>query len=146
MAQPISDLVYTWVMPRFDEIKPFVREALDYCLETRLGFGGMIGQGGYPPCMLDGDMRYYAANLGNIYRSPDHDQQFYKAPGCRECSFDPWCLGVRRLYVETYGDAEIKPFTADVAAMMPAGVRALEPAAPPPGSLVQLRPRRTAGA
>lgn len=146
VAQPISDLVYTWVMPRFDEIKPFVREALDYCLETRLGFGGMIGQGGYPPCMLDGDMRYYAANLGNIYRSPDHDQQFYKAPGCRECSFDPWCLGVRRLYVETYGDAEIKPFTADVAAMMPAGVRALEPAAPPPGSLVQLRPRRTAGA
>lgn len=120
IAQPISDLVYTWVMPRFDEVKPFMREALDYCLETGVGFGGMIGQGGYPPCMLDGDLRYYAANLPNIYKSPDHDRQFYKAERCRECSFDPWCLGVRRYYVDTYGDAEITPFRADVPAAPPA--------------------------
>lgn len=140
VAQPISDLVYTWVMPTFDEIKPFMKEALDYCLETRLGFGGMIGQGGYPPCMLDGDMRYYEANLGNIYRSPDHDQQFHKSQGCRECSFDPWCLGVRKLYVETYGEGEIRPFTADIAAPLPQAARVTEGAAPQ--GLVQLRLRR----
>lgn len=138
VAQPISDLVYTWVMPTFDEIKPFMKEALDYCLETRLGFGGMIGQGGYPPCMLDGDMRYYEANLGNIYRSPDHDQQFHKTQGCRDCSFDPWCLGVRKLYVETYGDHEVRPFTAVIAATPPA--RSTE--APAVQGLVQLRVRR----
>lgn len=112
VAQPISDLVYTWVMPTFDEIKPYMRAALDYCLEEKVGFGGMIGQGGYPPCMLDGEMKYYGANLGNIYRSSDWDEQFVKPDKCRQCSFDPWCLGVRRLYVETYGDAEIKPFSA----------------------------------
>lgn len=114
IAQPISDLVYTWVMPTFTEIKPFMRAALDYCLETEVGFGGMIGQGGYPPCMLDGDMRYYARNLGNIYRSADHDEQFYKSPRCRDCSFDPWCLGVRRAYVDTYGDAELLPFRTPI--------------------------------
>lgn len=132
IAQPISDLVYTWVMPRFDEVRPFMREALDYCIEHEVGFGGMIGQGGYPPCMLDGDLRYYAGNLANIYKSADHDRQFYKAPRCSGCAFDPWCLGVRRDYVDTYGDAEIQPFRADVTAIT---------SAPPREQLVQLRRR-----
>ncbi len=114
VAQPISDLVYNWVIPRFDEIAPFMREALDYCLETRVGFGGMIGQGGYPPCMLGGDLRYYRENLRNIYRSSDWQDQFHKSPRCSGCSFDPYCLGVRKLYVETYGDAELVPFTASL--------------------------------
>ncbi|MEZ4409259.1 MAG: radical SAM protein [Polyangiales bacterium] len=142
VAQPISDLVYTWVMPTFDEIKPYMREALDYCLDARVGFGGMIGQGGYPPCMLDGEMKYYGANLGNIYRSPDWDEQFTKPDKCRACSFDPWCLGVRRLYVETYGDAEIKPFTAEIQGEPP------RPAAKPATAenLVTLRVRREASA
>lgn len=138
VAQPISDLVYTWVMPRFDEIAPFMRDALDYCLDTKVGFGGMIGQGGYPPCMLGGDMRYYEQNLENIYRSADFDEQFYKAPRCAECSFDPYCMGVRKLYVETYGDAELVPFRADIAAIKPSEL------APLPGDrskLVQLRVR-----
>jgi hypothetical protein len=88
--------------------------ALDYCLETRVGFGGMIGQGGYPPCMLGGDLRYYRENLRNIYRSSDWQDQFHKSPRCSGCSFDPYCLGVRKLYVETYGDAELVPFTASL--------------------------------
>lgn len=119
IAQPISDLVYTWVMPRFDEVRPYMRQALDYCLETDVGFGGMIGQGGYPPCMLDGDLRYYERNLIHIYKSADHDAQFHKPPRCTECSFDGWCLGVRRDYVDTYGDAEIRPFQAEVPAPPP---------------------------
>jgi len=119
IAQPISDLVYTWVMPQFDEVRPYMRQALDYCLDTDIGFGGMIGQGGYPPCMLDGDLRYYERNLIHIYKSQDHGEQFYKAARCKECSFDAWCLGVRKHYVETYGEAEIKPFKADVAALPP---------------------------
>jgi MoaA/NifB/PqqE/SkfB family radical SAM enzyme len=129
VAQPISDLVYTWVMPRFDEIKPFMRAALDHCLETEVGFGGMIGQGGYPPCMLDGEMAYYAPNLRNIYRSPDYGDQFVKPPKCRACSFDPYCVGVRRIYVETYGDDEIRPFTADLDALVGDGVQPLPPTA-----------------
>ncbi|MFM7296656.1 MAG: radical SAM protein [Planctomycetota bacterium] len=160
VAQPISDLVYTWVLPRFDEIKPYMRAALNYCLETHVGFGGMIGQGAYPPCMLDGDMRYYAHNLQNIYRSPDYEDQFFKPEQCRECSFDPYCMGVRRIYVETYGDAEIRPFQVDLTPLLPDFLRPLPPGEsseksvvfaerhsgrhgpPTAGGLVQLRGRR----
>lgn len=116
IAQGISDLVYEWVIPSFTEIKPFVREALDHCLEHDIGFGGMLGQGGYPPCMLDGELKYYESVLGHIYRSADHDTQFYKSERCSECSFDPLCVGVRRSYVECYGDEEIQPFRAQIPA------------------------------
>ena len=114
IAQGISDLVFEWVIPRFSEIKPYVADALDFCLESDVGFGGMIGQGGYPPCMLDGDVRYYAGVLDKIFKSEDASSQFYKPEKCRECSFDPYCLGPRRSYVEHYGDAEIKPFRAEI--------------------------------
>jgi MoaA/NifB/PqqE/SkfB family radical SAM enzyme len=150
VAQPISDLVYTWVMPTFDELRPYVRPALDYCLDTAVGFGGMLGQGGYPPCMLDGEMKYYARNLGHIYRSKDDAEQFYKAPRCRECSFDPWCVGVRKDYVATYGDHELRPFQTPVEPLLPEPLRAralpvvqdheVDLAAPSP-PLLQLRPR-----
>jgi MoaA/NifB/PqqE/SkfB family radical SAM enzyme len=114
IAQGISDLVYDWVIPSFTEIKPFVRDALDYCLENDIGFGGMLGQGGYPPCMLDGELKYYLRALRHIYRSSDHSAQFYTSERCRECSFDASCVGVRKAYIECYGDAEIKPFHADI--------------------------------
>jgi len=114
IAQGISDLVFEWVIPTFSEIKPYVSEALDYCLETGVGFGGMIGQGGYPPCMLDGDLRYYAHVLDQVYKSADSSDQFHKPDRCRECSFDQHCLGPRKSYVEHYGDAEIVPFLGEV--------------------------------
>jgi hypothetical protein len=109
-----------------------VREALDYCLENDIGFGGMLGQGGYPPCMLDGEMKYYERVLGHIYRSGDHSAQFHKAERCRECSFDAHCVGVRKAYVECYGDAELKPFRAEIPDVAPAP-------APPPADLIVLR-------
>jgi MoaA/NifB/PqqE/SkfB family radical SAM enzyme len=116
IAQGISDLVFQWVIPTFTEIKPYVSEALDYCLESGVGFGGMIGQGGYPPCMLDGDLRYYRNVLDKVFKSDDASDQFYKPDKCKECSFDAYCLGPRRSYVEHYGDGEIKPFRAEIAA------------------------------
>jgi MoaA/NifB/PqqE/SkfB family radical SAM enzyme len=119
IAQEISDLVFQWVTPTFSEIKPFVSEALDLCLDSGIGFGGMIGQGGYPPCMLDGDLRYYEGVLDKVFRSEDSAEQFYKPEKCRACSFDPYCLGPRRSYVEHYGDAEIKPFRAEIRSPQP---------------------------
>jgi len=117
IAQGISDLVFQWVIPTFSEIKPYVSTALDHCLETGVGFGGMIGQGGYPPCMLGGDLRYYNGVLDQVYKSGDSSDQFYKSPKCVECSFDPYCLGPRRSYVEHYGDDEIQPFVAEIPAV-----------------------------
>jgi hypothetical protein len=109
IAQGISDLVFHWVIPTFTEIKPYFRDALDYCLETKVGFGGMIGQGGYPPCMLDGEVKYYAGVLDKIFKSEDSDQQFYKSEKCQQCDFNDRCLGPRRSYVKHYGEGEITP-------------------------------------
>jgi MoaA/NifB/PqqE/SkfB family radical SAM enzyme len=111
MVQGISDLVADWVVPRFTEIKPYFRNALDYCLDTSLGFGGIIGQGGYPPCMLDGDYKYHARLSKKIYRSPEHQENFYKSESCKECTFNPYCVGVRATYVDMYGDSEIQPIS-----------------------------------
>jgi MoaA/NifB/PqqE/SkfB family radical SAM enzyme len=116
IAQGISDLVYSWTIPRFTDIRPYMREALDLCMAAGIGFGGLIGQGGYPPCMLDGDLGYYEGNLSNVYRSADYDDQFYKPERCRECSFDAHCVGVRRDYIRCYGDEEIRPFQCQVVA------------------------------
>jgi sulfatase maturation enzyme AslB (radical SAM superfamily) len=136
IAQGISDLVFTGVVPTFTEIEPYVREALDHCLEHDVGFGGMIGQGGYPPCMLGGQLRYYDNVLDQVFVSEDTSEQFYKAERCRDCSFEPYCVGVRRAYADTYGDEELRPFAADLSRH--ASLRPLRDNA----GLVQLRARR----
>lgn len=109
VAQGISDLVSRWVLPTFAEIRPFVRAALDLCDARGVGYGGLIGQGGYPPCMLDGELRYYRGVLDKVYQSADAGDQFTKAPTCATCAFDAHCLGVRRDYVLRHGDAELVP-------------------------------------
>ena len=146
IAQGISDLVYRWTIPRFSDIRPHLRAALDRCLAVGFGFGGLIGQGGYPPCMLDGELKYYRPNFRNIYVSADYAQQFTKASRCTECSFEPYCVGVRRDYVACYGDDELRPFRADPAAL--ADCRRLPPPRPVDPAqghmsrdLVRLRPR-----
>ena len=129
IAQRISDLVPRWVLPTFAEIRPFVEAALDACDERGVGYGGLIGQGGYPPCMLGGELRYYRGVLDKIYASADADAQFAKAPQCRDCGFDRHCLGVRRDYLEAHGDAELVPFAVDATTLPPA---------PPPRGLIAL--------
>ncbi|MBK7071474.1 MAG: radical SAM protein [Myxococcales bacterium] len=110
IAQRISDLVPRWVLPTFTEIRPYVRAALDACDARGVGYGGLIGQGGYPPCVLSGDLRYHRGVLDKVYASTDADAQFAKAPQCARCDFDRACLGVRRDYLAQHGDAELVPF------------------------------------
>ncbi|MCB9506119.1 MAG: radical SAM protein [Myxococcales bacterium] len=109
IAQEISGQTSTWILPTFSEIRPYVKEALDFCLENDIGFSGLIGQGSYPPCMLDGDLKYYERVMHQVYRSANRSE-WYKAPRCEGCSFNEHCVGVRRSYVDTYGDDELVPF------------------------------------
>lgn len=109
-AQEISSQASPWILPSFEEIKPHVKEALDFCLDHDITFSGLIGQGGYPPCMLDGDLRYYENAMDQIHRDAGGSSDFVKAAGCSECSFDEHCVGVRRAYVRRHGDGEMRPF------------------------------------
>jgi hypothetical protein len=63
--------------------------------------------------MLDGELKYYQNAYDHLYVSDDWTDQFHKAERCQQCAFNPHCLGVRKSYVETYGDAELVPFSAD---------------------------------
>lgn len=109
-AQEISSQTSPWILPSFAEIKPHVRAALDYCLDHDIAFSGLIGQGGYPPCMLDGDLRYYEDAMDQIHRDAGGSSDFVKAERCSACSFDAHCVGVRRAYVRRHGDEEMRPF------------------------------------
>jgi MoaA/NifB/PqqE/SkfB family radical SAM enzyme len=109
-AQEISSQTSPWILPSFAEIKPHVKEALDYCLDHDIAFSGLIGQGGYPPCMLDGDLRYYENAMDQIHRDAGGSSDFVKADRCSGCSFDENCVGVRRAYVRRHGDGEMRPF------------------------------------
>lgn len=108
IAQEMSSQSSTWILPTFSEIRPYVREALDYCLGNEIEYSGLIGNGGYPPCMLDGELKYYENALTQIHTSGR--EAWYKAPRCATCQFDDRCVGIRRAYVDTHGDAEITPF------------------------------------
>jgi MoaA/NifB/PqqE/SkfB family radical SAM enzyme len=136
IAQGISDLVYAWVLPTFTEIKPYMHAALTLCRARGVGFGGLIGQGGYPPCQLDGEMAYYAGVLDKIYRSPDFGAQFHKAAACASCDFDRYCIGVRKDYVRSYGDDELRPIRIDPALL--AGATPLPTTAAAEGPLIAL--------
>ena len=83
--------------------------------------------------MLDGKLEYYTRAYEHLYISDDWRDQFHKADRCSTCAFDPHCLGVRKAYVESYGDEELRPFDAP-AASLPRGL----PVAAPTG-LVPLR-------
>lgn len=139
VAQGISDLVFPWVMPKFSEIRPHLTEALELCFEHDIGFGGLIGQGGTPPCVLGRDLRYHLPALHQVYKSADHDRQFGKGARCSECSFDAHCLGVRRQYLEIFGDAELSPLSVPV----PAAASPLQAGAAP-GDLIPARRLRKA--
>ena len=128
----VLDLVARWVLPTFTEIRPYVRRALELCLARGVGFGGLIGQGGYPPCQQGGDLRYYQGVLGKIYTSADAGEQFTKAPACARCDFDPYCVGVRRDYVERHGDAELVPFRIAPALLAGATPLSARPSSPQP--------------
>lgn len=109
-AQEISSQSSPWILPSFEEIKPHVKDALDFCLDNDITFSGLIGQGGYPPCMLDGDLRYYENAMDQIHRDAGGARDFVKADRCSQCSFDQHCVGVRRAYVRRHGDEEMRPF------------------------------------
>ncbi|MCS6798902.1 MAG: radical SAM protein [Myxococcota bacterium] len=136
VAQRMSDLVAPWLVPSFREVREPLRAALDVCDAAGIGYGGLIGQGGVPPCVLDGDLHYYRGNLGRVYLSPDWAEQFTKPPRCRDCSFDPYCVGVRRDHLALHGEDELRPFQAPPEAFE--GARPLpssRPLAPAEGSM-----------
>ncbi|MEW6202726.1 MAG: radical SAM protein [bacterium] len=96
------------ILPRFSDIKESLKKGINICIERNITFSGVAGICGIPPCILDGDMRYYP-DLHKVAAQGGGEFDFMKTPECADCSFDKYCYGIRRGYVETYGIDEIHP-------------------------------------
>jgi|GEM_PF-6181176 len=97
-AIPDADL-----LPRFSEARPYLLEALEWCLENHLRFDGLHTPCGVPYCILDGDMRYYPT-IDKAYHSGAHTY----TEQCAACRLKPNCFGPRFLYVDRFGSDEFR--------------------------------------
>ena len=103
---PLYDaLMHKGIIPRFSDIKPYLKRGIEICLERRIPYFGLSGMCGIPPCMLDGDMRCFPDIQRVVSQGGEFD--FIKSPDCINCSFDDYCFGVRRQYAELYGLDEV---------------------------------------
>lgn len=107
VAPPVEEIMLRGHVPRFTEAAPFLRRALALCDELGVPFGSNEGLKGMPPCVLEGDRRYFRA-LPPLYRR-DTGGEFVKKPECAQCVFDNRCYGVRRFYARRHGLDEIRP-------------------------------------
>lgn len=106
VAPPLEEIVKNGYVPRFSDAVPFLRRAMDICTELQIPFGANEGLKGLPPCVLDGDRRYFRL-LSHLFRRTGSD--FVKKPECMECVFCDRCYGVRKYYAAYYGLDEIHP-------------------------------------
>lgn len=91
---------------RYSAAAPFIRQALDLCLEEGMRFEGPWEKCGVPLCVL-GHRRYFpgASPIPDGERSAD----FVDVPACARCSLAERCYRVRKLYVDVHGTDEFSP-------------------------------------
>lgn len=101
------------VLPTLREVVGPLRQALDVCLQQGLPFSRLAHPCGVPPCLLDGDRRYYP-ELDEWRFAPGMAEDLPeggegKPETCRLCAFDAFCPGVREAYARRHGTAELVP-------------------------------------
>ncbi len=106
-AAPIyGAMMHRGLIPPLSEVRDVLIKALEKCYELKVPFSGLAGMCGLPPCILDGELRYYP-DINRVAEA-DYLDDMVKAPCCAECSLDGYCFGMRRYYAEIYGTGELK--------------------------------------
>jgi len=105
VAPPKPDVITH--VPRYSEAIPYLKRAMDLCEAKGIPFGGNEGLKSLPPCVLEGDQRYFRFLMPLNRESTTTD--FVKKPECAECDFDHFCYGVRQIYALSYGLDEFNP-------------------------------------
>lgn len=107
VAHLVSDLVQVASVPRLTALREPLRAALLRARELGLTVQEVGGQCGVPPCVLDGDERFFPSS-SHFSRSQHVDVNFVKPPVCEQCRFNESCVGLRRGYYERYGAGELR--------------------------------------
>ncbi len=109
VAAPINDrLDVREITPRYTAIAPALREAARAAHELGVQYGGLYGQCGLPPCILDADPICFP-ELAREHPEWSAAGDFVHAEACAGCSLRRKCPGVRASYAAAYGTDELHP-------------------------------------
>lgn len=104
----------TYLVPRFLEVKPYLLKALRYAKRARLD----LATDNIPLCIF-GERRYFCfsvdynrAMLARKHPETDPTLNCKKSfiAACNQCLHKDKCGGIRRDYLELYGESEFNPF------------------------------------
>lgn len=103
------------IMPTMTESVPYVKKAIDKVIAA----GSEAWIYSIPYCLMHGYEQRIAelGILDTILKAPGFEASIqknrrkyrYKAESCKQCKFDPICIGVWKNYVNFYGFDEFKP-------------------------------------
>lgn len=107
VAAPINDSLDVRVIaPRYSEIAPALREAARTAHELGVPYGGLFGQCGLPPCILDADPVCFP-ELSRDHPEWSAPEDFIHAETCAGCRLRKKCPGMRKSYADAYGTDEL---------------------------------------
>ncbi|MCA9708503.1 MAG: radical SAM protein, partial [Myxococcales bacterium] len=106
-----TDLVprEAWLVPRYRDVLPPLREGLALARARGLEVGGFDSMCGLPLCLVPDDLRPFFA-LAELPPSGG-DGEFLKPAPCAGCVLQSRCFGLRRGYAQMYGWDELSPVT-----------------------------------
>lgn len=102
------------VVPRYSEVYPFLKPALDYCSENNIKFFNPYC--GFPLCYFKGYEKqsneffdYNVKNKLEVDAVNRVKEQKIKSKRCRQCVYDKRCNGVWINYSKIHGLSELRP-------------------------------------
>jgi wyosine [tRNA(Phe)-imidazoG37] synthetase (radical SAM superfamily) len=95
------------LIPRYDEVLPFVSEAVERASRLGVTIGGFDSMCGIPLCLVPAPLERFFA-LSTLPEGHDGGE-FEKPEACSRCALSSRCHGVRRGYLEMHGDVELRP-------------------------------------
>jgi MoaA/NifB/PqqE/SkfB family radical SAM enzyme len=107
---PATDLVRTdkQTIPRLTDALPHVVAAVEAAESLGVSIGGFASMCGMPRCLVP---ERISATWTSVQAGLGRGEFVHPTP-CRRCAARPGCLGLRRRYVEMYGDEELRPMSA----------------------------------
>ncbi|PKN45691.1 MAG: hypothetical protein CVU63_08545 [Deltaproteobacteria bacterium HGW-Deltaproteobacteria-20] len=107
---PATDLVPTdeQTIPRLTDVLPHVVAAVEAAEKLGVSIGGFASMCGMPRCLVP---ERISASWTSVPEGLNRGE-FVQPTPCRPCAARPSCLGLRRRYLEMYGDEELRPMRA----------------------------------
>ncbi len=106
---PSTDLVprTSALVPRYDDVMPFVSEGMRIAAASGLELGGFDSMCGVPLCLVPGDLRGFV-QLADAQPGLSADE-FVKPAACAQCQLRSRCFGLRSGYAQLHGTDELRP-------------------------------------